>query len=264
MSSCANCNSSVNHNSPHINCDVCQNAVHFKCVNLSENDIKMTRSKSKSVKVVCNECSINITQYKNVKSIVDTLREEFSKSLDKMRQSFQDEINNLKSTLSSKTASSNSVEFEEIVHEVFERQQKQNNVIIFGIPENTEPAQTAEERQNKDVAVVSEILKIVKANNEPQTSQIKRLGRYNKNNARSRPIKICLNSRNDVLDVIKNAKCLKDNPNFSNITLSFDRTKKQIDFYKQVKLELKDRLNNGEKDLKIRYVNGIPKIVSLN
>ena len=37
----------------------------------------------------------------------------------------------------------------------------------------------------------------------------------------------------------------------------------QIELYKTVKAELDNRIASGEKDLKIKYKNGIPTIVSL-
>ena len=51
---------------------------------------------------------------------------------------------------------------------------------------------------------------------------------------------------------------------FKNIKISFDRTPRQQEVYKQLKAQLNDRLVKGESNLKIRYFNGTPKIVSLN
>ena len=43
-----------------------------------------------------------------------------------------------------------------------------------------------------------------------------------------------------------------------------DKTPKQVEYYKERKKELTDRTNRGETKLKIKYCNGVPKIVSLN
>ena len=49
-----------------------------------------------------------------------------------------------------------------------------------------------------------------------------------------------------------------------NCSIYSDKTPKQLEYYKKRKKELTDRTNRGETNLKIKYYNDVPKIVSLN
>ncbi|KAJ3659456.1 hypothetical protein Zmor_011145 [Zophobas morio] len=51
MSVCLICNSDSNKSST-VLCDICHGPLHIKCAGLSENDVKWTRSKSKTVIVI--------------------------------------------------------------------------------------------------------------------------------------------------------------------------------------------------------------------
>ena len=57
---------------------------------------------------------------------------------------------------------------------------------------------------------------------------------------------------------------LIDDSQFKNIKVSFDRIPRQQEVCKQLKGQVNVRLGKGESNLKIRYFNGTPKIVSLN
>lgn len=59
---------------------------------------------------------------------------------------------------------------------------------------------------------------------------------------------------------VKNAKNLKNTETFKNITLSFDKTPKQMEHYKQIRNELQNRLKDGEHVI-IKYIHGVATIV---
>ena len=82
------------------------------------------------------------------------------------------------------------------------------------------------------------------------------------NQSRARPIRIKLNSVDDVFTAIGNVKKLRALNKWTNINISRDRTPMQIKLFHSVKDELKRRTDNGEKNLKILYRGGIPTIVS--
>ena len=73
-----------------------------------------------------------------------------------------------------------------------------------------------------------------------------------------------LDSRNDVVSIVRHAKELKKHGSYRNISLSFDKTPQQVAEYKALRATLDKRLQNGEPNLKIKYINGFPKIVSTN
>lgn len=73
-----------------------------------------------------------------------------------------------------------------------------------------------------------------------------RLVKFDKERNSPRPIKIKVNSNEIVLELIRKVLNLK-NSAFTQISLSFDKTPKQLQYYKQFKLELEERKTNGEK-----------------
>lgn len=92
--------------------------------------------------------------------------------------------------------------------------------------------------------------------------QIVRFGKPNKP-AGSRPLKITFANEEDAsrffFGVIKSNKSSQV---LQNITVSKDRTWRERQYYKKLKDELRERIEQGEKDLVIKYVKDVPKIVS--
>lgn len=90
-----------------------------------------------------------------------------------------------------------------------------------------------------------------------------RLGKYDPTRSESkRPIKVVFSSVVSVTAVMRNLTKLRDNPRFGNISIFRDRTPVQIQLHNEIKTELNARLDNGETDIKIKYIKGIPSIVS--
>lgn len=263
MNNCINCSGAIKPNSTTIHCDVCHNNLHLQCVGLTEGDMKFTRSKSKSVKVVCNNCSCNMNQFKNFKELTDSLRHEFTNSLNLIRADFEAQINNLKMSMTSVIPPSPVVQTEEIIQEVIERQKRQNNIIIFGIPEQDNSLDNTQ-RTEQDNLVTNNVLHLVKPSLQTNVIKIQRLGRYNLDNTRARPIKVTFDNCTEISDILRNGKNLKSKAEFNMVSLSLDRTPKQLEYYKLLKQQLTERIAKGENNLRIRHFNGVPKIVHLN
>lgn len=147
---------------------------------------------------------------------------------------------------------------EEVLAEIVERQKRSRNVIVFNLAESTKSNML--ERKADDLARVKLMLRILER--EPVVSNVLRIGKFDV--AKSRPVKIVFQTESEVHDVIKNAGKLRNSSDFERISISFDRTPKQLLRYKALRSELQDRLSKGERGLKIRYVSGTPKIVALN
>ncbi|KAJ3649718.1 hypothetical protein Zmor_021443 [Zophobas morio] len=200
-----------------------------------------------------------MTQFRDIKAVITSMKDEFTASLRKLKEDFENQLSTLKSSLTQQTVS-NSDQFEEIVQEVIERQKRKPNLIVFGVPEQSS-AINGSERSELDKAAVNDILTTVRPEFSISSNmKIQRLGRF-QTNSRHRPIKIVLDDESEVHKFIKNAKVLKANTAFSNISLSFDKTAKQIQLYNEVKTQLNARINSGEVNLRIRYLHGVPKIV---
>lgn len=64
--------------------------------------------------------------------------------------------------------------------------------------------------------------------------------------------------------LLKNWKILKSDACYNNITIANDKTPKQIQHFQELKRELERRKLQGENNLKIKYVQGVPQITNLN
>lgn len=259
MNNCANCLVPIKANVCTTHCDACQSPLHLSCTGLTENDIKLTRSKSKSFKVVCSTCDKNMTCFKDLKSLVGNLRSEFTLLLENLRREMQQQLDDIKSTLNEGKLVAPPVE--EVIEEVMERQKRSRNVIMFNIPEQQEKMDRARRLDNERTFVLG-VLDVVNKDCNASDVTIARLGKYNA--SRTRPVRVTFKNDSDVHRAIRGAKNLKENGNYSNVRLSFDRTPKQIELYGNVKRQLDERKRNGEQNLGIRYRNGNPIIVNLN
>ncbi|KAK9751446.1 hypothetical protein QE152_g4999 [Popillia japonica] len=174
----------------------------------------------------------------------------------------QDDVRELKSINSLRTAdvtTSKSCDLEEIIAEISDRERRKCNLIIFGIEEQ-DFNKPRTNRIEGDKTIVTEILNSLH-NVELSNVAPVRLGKYQQ--AKKRPIKITLPSEQDVHAIIKNTKKLSQSRVFQNVVVNTDRTPKQLQYYKDVKKLLQERIDAGEQNLTIRYINSIPRIVRI-
>ena len=132
-----------------------------------------------------------------------------------------------------------------ILKEVEDRISKRNNIILNGLKDvnNTQ----------EDFKFISNILAtkgiIV------DISKFSRLGIFDEKSDKPRPLLVKLNDVNQVNQVLKEKKNL-----FKNLIVKNDKTKKQRELYKKAAQELAERKNNGEENLFIKDINGIPTV----
>lgn len=156
-------------------------------------------------------------------------------------------------------AAQGSLTIDDISEELCERVKRSHNVILFGVDEPR--ADSAAARKLEDENYVTALFNTLEVH--PVILRVFRLGRR-KEAGGKRPMKIVCQSEEAVHNIIKNVKKLKNKREFVNVTVSYDRTPRQLAQYRVLKEEVKNRLDGGEKNLRIRYVSGTPKIVPLN
>nr|CAI5841176.1 unnamed protein product [Callosobruchus analis] len=169
------------------------------------------------------------------------------------------EIKLISERVNSSNTSLSNAEFEEVVQEVFERQNRKCNIIIFGLKEQDGL------KGDKLASEKADVVKVVTHISQAVTvTDIRRIGKYDPSRpaTKPRPIKVSLPSAEQVLELIKKSPALKNSEEFKNISVSYDRTPRQMQLYKEVRKQLDDRKNGGESNIRIKYVNGIPKIVN--
>ncbi|CAH1968479.1 unnamed protein product [Acanthoscelides obtectus] len=174
--------------------------------------------------------------------------------------SLQEEINALKSTRTDTAQISPSIDYEDIIQEIDDRQSRKKNLIIFGVQESAD--QSNAQKRAHDNEQVKKILQVLDRDVNADSIKPIRLGPIKA--GIMRPMKITLGDEDDVRACIKSASNLKRSNVFSRTSISFDHTPRQILNYKKLKQEMEERSARGEDGLKIEYVRGVPRIVSEN
>lgn len=266
MNTCKNCNSLIKTNASTIQCDACQGLVHASCVGLSEGDVKVTRAKSRSIKVVCNLCNNNMSQFGDLKSLIDCIKNDFTSALESLRCEIGDRLAAFKQDVDNQLKAqklSAPLNFDEVIDEVNERQTRKSNLILFGLPEPSEDLD-GNARTAADNAQVSLVLKTLDSSADITNIKPRRLGRLAKTNTSPRPVKVALVNEAAVHSFLRVASKLRGVGGYEKVFLSTDKTPKQIQAYKAVRSELLLRQAKDEKNIKIKYIRGTPTIISLN
>lgn len=230
-----------------IKCCICSNCFKHSCVGLTLADTKAIHSKP-GLSFTCSSCTNVGKDMNELKSVIVELKNEVAA----LKAQNNDVINN--------RAISGEM-FNEIVQEVTERQKRTRNIIIYGIKENSNGDMAT--RKKHDTDCVKNVVNFVSTDVSTQDLNPIRLGKYLPDSHKPRPIRITFDNEQTVNTIIRNAKQLKGSE-FRNISISFDRTPKQIEYYKTLKKQLDERISNGEANLRIKNINGVPKITSLN
>nr|CAI5855581.1 unnamed protein product [Callosobruchus analis]CAI5865158.1 unnamed protein product [Callosobruchus analis] len=128
----------------------------------------------------------------------------------------------------------------------------------------TEPDQNKPLRgqADDDKKAVLDILKHVASKLDFKDVKRIRVGRFL--DSKTRPIKIVLRNADIAKKVLINAKKIKSTNEYAHVSISADRTKKQMEHFSAVKNELDETIAAGEANLRIKYVNDTPRIVALN
>lgn len=141
---------------------------------------------------------------------------------------------------------------EQLIREVQERHNREKNIIVVGLPEQT--SSNVEERTAKDEADVLKITSII-SNEIPKPIKIFRIGKFNPE--RNRSIKACYESHGPAKQLLRNKAKLPE-----YIKIFSDQTPSQQKYLKSLQDELKCREKNGESGLTIKYINGTPTIIN--
>lgn len=194
----------------------------------------------------------------------EILLEKYEEQL-KVNKQFKTEIDELKKTVKrleeQKSESTSGVQktTTDTLNEIRDREYRRKNLVIFGIKEldSEEP----DERRSYDINIFKEILQASGTNGALESLKVVRIGK--REVGKTRPMKVMMKEEEDVKTVLLKVKEIKQNQCYKNLTFSCDRTKQQLAEYKNLKQILTSRKENGEVDIGIRYIQGVPKIVKL-
>lgn len=136
-----------------------------------------------------------------------------------------------------------------ILSEVFQRQSRMNNLMIFNM---------RLEEGTPELAQISSMLSVA-ASRQIEPSNMVKVGQPNRNG--HKPIKVVLSNNSDVSAVLKNRKKIIEN---HQIYIEADLSPAQLKQLRDTKEELQNRRAGGEDNLVLRYVNGVPTISTKN
>lgn len=151
---------------------------------------------------------------------------------------------------------------EDIISELNDRTRRAFNVLVYNIPEKKTP--DTKSRIEHDKALANKLTQVTVPNVENKL-KVFRIGKPTKD--RPRPMKIVF-----LTEVLARQFCesfsqdlvAKTDEAFKNISISRDRTPKERQHLNDLRSKLETRTKNGEKNLTIRYRNGIPTILNTN
>lgn len=238
--------------------DVKAQIIEIKASN--EQTLSEIRENIADVKIQLNDVkassSTMVTEQKNIKTHMSELENKLLSSVNKIT-TLETELHNLKlapSADSSTLAKAEPRINEQLIREVQERNEREKNIIIVGIPEQS--SANVDERISKDEAEVMNITSSM-GKKLPKPVKVFRIGKYTA--GKNRRIKVCYDTPNTAKQLLRNRDKLP-----SNIKIFSDQTPAQQKYLKDLKEELVSRQNNGENDLTIKYSNGVPSIINAN
>lgn len=248
MSTCSNCSKPVNTNDRKLQCDGCKRQIHMTCTDVSADD-RVTRQRVRGLSILCNNCSSNVSNFSELKTLLD-----FKTEIHKKINDFDDKLTQLNNKLSQFDAV-NSIEFtDNIANEAVDRIVRAKNIIIRGVPETS--SGDAQLRKDDDTNKIKLVLDTVGCHETPITFY--RVGKTNQKFPRM--IKVVMPSEHHAKNILRNKSKLLEEKRTEKFSIIDDKTPTQQQRLRELRSELDTRKNNGEHDLTIRYTNGIPKI----
>lgn len=245
MPTCPSCDRQVDPKTS-IQCDRCGRTMHAACSGLPVDDaVRITRSAVRSCRFYCTQCASETDKFDAVLKRLDKLEQKLEIFNDKFMRI--DELEKKLEVINNKLLSNatTNINEEELISEAMDRIERSRNIIVYNLPES-----------NQDESEIKKVLGSV--TDDPQVEHIVRLGQPIP--AKNRPIKIVFGDKFAARKILKNKSKLK-NTQFSNVRLMDDLSRKQLDYLKTLRLELKNRVDSGETWLTIKYIRNIPQII---
>lgn len=231
-------------NLPMIRCDGCCRRIHVSCAELDTDDAqRLTRNKTKGMKYFCKNCSASTDKFAELKAMLSNISERLSQLENPDRHILSPEV------------------FETIISEVRDRERRETNIIVYGVPESSSDGEDA------DTQIATNLLRTIKSDDAYTLSpdKVRRLGsRRTGAGSRPRPIRVILSSRQEVTSVLRNKNKARNQNRFKDFAIKMDETPYQRDLLKNCRQSLREREDAGEHNLTIKYIKGIPTIIQKN
>lgn len=249
---CMNCSEPIG-DRPNRQCDCCRRTIHIACTGLAPDD-RITRSRLKCVKIICNSCCANFEQFADMKQTLQTMRSEMNSKF----AAFEINLSSLETKINLLNTTSCDLrdQKEDIVREAVERVTRSRNIIIQGVPEVNG---STEDRKRGDEETVYGIVDAVGCTTRP--GSVIRLGKP-RADGRPRAIRATFPDPVNARGILRNKARLLEDRKLKEFRIHDDKTKSQQDQLEELRKELQRRKDAGEVNLTIKYVKGFPQIVA--
>ena len=256
---CGKCKNKFKWNSKYIKCDVCEKSFHQQCTDMHKEAFDYVIKNNHRMTWSCEctpEAAEVIRSYYRLMKKVDKLENNLHEELKEVKEMIEAnrlEISKLKANSQADNNSENVLpqiqhQPHTIIRELEERERRQNNLIIFGIPENT--SEDFHERQASDENAVKKICEDIDVKIE-ETDIVKSFRLGKKLSGKNRPLLTNFSIPEKKREVLKNKKRLFEvSP---SIKIAPDCTPQQREHDKKVYEEIKPK-NNEEQEADFLYI----------
>lgn len=256
-------------------CDLCRNVFCRNCNHLTSSEIRVLCNTRNCLKFFCTDCvglfNANVKDLPEMNGRIANLERETQELKRKVENNaptyaqvvadtsvLKEQVEQLNVQITSQqnaprvTASTeNNISVEPTLLELAERERSAPNVLLFGIKENN----SSLNEQDSDLDKTVNMLKRVKDNIQKDDIKIYRLGAPAQ--GKVRPIRIVTSSPSMAREILRNKARLNE----ENIYFKADQTPLQRTYLKAILSDLEERKQKGEMNIRVRYINNVPKIV---
>lgn len=186
-----------------------------------------------------------------INTAISTLEPRIS-DMEKRVEQIEQEVH----TLRSAKPETNTIET--VLEETADRSRRAFNVLLHGAPESNSKMSATRIKHDNDLA--TKLIEKFLQSAGPHPFKTLRLGGVS--SKKPRPLRIIFEKVADVAEIIKNFSKEVLDQSLANVSISRDRTPIERKFLNDLRAELRNRVDAGERNLTIRYRNGVPRIVS--
>lgn len=285
---CQVCEANVSENSHAIECTKCRGWVHKKCTGLGNLEYTKTVDtiKKKGITWTCSTCAkskVNspsverrkdftiadvmdkLDIIKDIKEKLDNMYDKYTELMKKYEnqiktnQELRTEIDELKNQVtnlvSGKLIPAKDSSSLKTIREIQEMETRKKNLMVFGCPEHEM------DEANNDNKIIAEIIQEACPSVNISEMKVSRVGRPNPN--KIRPIRVKMSTSQEVRNVFFKARTIIKNKKFQHLAIGLDKSSQELAEYRALRDELNGRMEKGEKNLKIKYIHDVPKIIQI-
>jgi phenylalanyl-tRNA synthetase alpha subunit len=176
---------------------------------------------------------------------------EIKTLVNSMKTSFDERFAQLETLIRSNTTNTNPADRETIIEESVERSVRACNVISYNVKKDPHV---------EDVEIANDILNVIDTSLAVSPENVVRLGKSS--GRKPAPLKLRLNNSDSARACLRKQSVLLGKDVYAKIVIREDRTPRQMQYLKSLREELNQRINSGETNLTIKYINRVPQKIT--